>query len=490
MRIDTISRYHDMTGDEILRNQEKKLKEHLRYRIYPFSPYYRKLFDDNGIDPSSVNTIADLERIPLTRKEDIMPNEMNLKRYKDFILQPDMEKIKRFWPKQWLLNLKMRQLMGKDVRAEIREEYYPSFMIATSGTTGNNVPFMYTNYDIKLFTDAYCSLIDQLDVDMDWVLLNVFPFAPHLAFTFVYWANLGSPIRMFHTGGGSVTSTVKTLDVIKAVDANVIVGIPSYIYHLLNRAKSEDRDLSGIKMLLTAGEKLSGATRARLEEILTSQGATDFRIVDVFGTTEMRDAYAECTPGSGVFHIHPNIHIAEMVDPETGKQMKPGESGSLAITNIDGRGTQVVRFLIGDVFEGGIQYGKCELCGREIPRIVGPIGRMRDYSRKLDLTKVKGTLLNLNIFYDLIPAIEGVVEWQVCIEKRNNDPSEMDLLKINIAPDKGVKKKELARKVKDAVNDAIEINAVVDTSFTSDKLFERMGGKLKAQRIVDLRPER
>jgi phenylacetate-coenzyme A ligase PaaK-like adenylate-forming protein len=239
--------------------------------------------------------------------------------------------------------------------------------------------------------------------------------------------------------------------------------------------------------VVTAGEKLTMSTRKRIAEMLVDRGSTDFKIFDVYGTTEMRDAYPECTPGKGVFHVHPNIHICEIVDPETGKQKKEGESGALAVTNIDGRGTVVCRFLIGDVFEGGIRYGKCPHCGREGPRLVGPIGRIRDYHRNLELTNVKGTLLNLNTFYDIIPAIEGIDEWQVSIEKRNNDPSDLDVIRIKVAPKKGVNREDLQKEIKNKVNDSIEINPVVDVHYKMDDLFEDMGGKIKVQRIVDRR---
>lgn len=478
-----------MSSEEITRIQEKKLRDFIRYQLYPFSPFYRKHFDHNDIDPRSIQTLKDLEKIPLTRKEDIMPGPKDPKKYKDLILQPDLEKITKFWPKTRLFRLKLQDLTGRDLNEELAREYYPNFMIATSTTTGNNVPFMFSLRDVKQFSNAFVSVKDVVGLKDDWVVLNTFPFAPHLAFVFAYWVNLHSTLRIFHTGGGGVTSTEKTLDVIEMVDANVLLGAPSYIHHLLRKAQDARKDLSSVKLLLTAGEKLTPGMRKKISGILEDLGAKDVDIFDVYGTTEMRDAFSECTPGSGVYHIHPNIHIAEIVDPDTGKQMRPGRKGALAVTNIDGRGSVVCRYLIGDIFEGGIHYGKCPHCGSNTPRLVGPIGRIGDYSKKMDLANMKGTLLNLNTFYDILPGMDGILEWQVSIEKRNDDPSNLDVLKINIAPAKGVKKKELSERVRRKINDSMEITAKVDTSFDEDKLFERMGGKSKPHRIVDNRPK-
>ncbi|MGA1819966.1 MAG: phenylacetate--CoA ligase family protein [Thermoplasmatota archaeon] len=485
---DPIERYSEMNGSEILRNQERKLRDYIRYQLYPFSSFYRKLFDQHGIDPNSIETIKDLERIPLTRKEDIMPDEDDPKRYTGFILRPDLERIKKHWPRSRLMGLKLKDIWKGNVEEMLRAEYYPTFMIATSGTTGNNIPFMYTRRDIEQFSNMYQALQTVTEIDPDWVIMNLFPFAPHLAFNVVFFVNLNSNLRMFHTGGGSVTSTKKTLEVMGMVDANVLIGVPSYLYHLLKKAQEQKADLSPVKLVVCAGEKLTFSTRKRMNEMLEECGARGFKIFDVYGTTEMRDALPECMPGSGVYHVHPNMHICEMVDERTGMQKKPGERGALAVTYIDGRGTVVCRFLVGDIFEGGIQFGRCPHCGAEGPRLVGPIGRIDDYSEKVNLAKVKGTLLNLNVFYDIMPTIDGVEEWQVVLQKRNDDPSDLDVLKVNVAPRKGAKKKDLVERVTKRIVDAVEIKPVVDTGFTMDSLFERMGGSMKAKRIVDARP--
>ncbi len=308
-----------------------------------------------------------------------------------------------------------------------------------------------------------------------------FPFAPHLTFIFLYWVNIDSTLRIFHTD--AVGSTRKTLDTIIQVDANCLIGNPSYIYHLLRKAQERKTDLSFVKMILMSGEKLTRSARGRIEEMLKERGAVDPQIFDVYSATEMRDAYPECKPGSGVYHIHPHLHICEIVDQDTGKQKKPGESGALAVTYIDGRGTVVCRYLMGDMFEGGIQYGTCPHCGREGPRLVGPIGRIRDHSRSIDMTKV-----DLNVFYDLMPTIKGVDEWQISLEKRNNDPSDLDILKINVAGKKGVKKADLEKEIKDKIKDALGIDPVVDTHFKMNELFKKMGPKISVLRIVDNRP--
>lgn len=50
--------------------QEKKLREMLP-RLYNNSPFYRRKLDDAGVDPYSIKTITDLERLPFTTKSEL-----------------------------------------------------------------------------------------------------------------------------------------------------------------------------------------------------------------------------------------------------------------------------------------------------------------------------------------------------------------------------------------------------------------------------------
>ena len=55
------------------RLQEKKLRHFVRRHLYPFSPHYRRVFDEAGIDPRSIRTLDDLRRVPLSSKADLVP---------------------------------------------------------------------------------------------------------------------------------------------------------------------------------------------------------------------------------------------------------------------------------------------------------------------------------------------------------------------------------------------------------------------------------
>jgi len=477
-----------MGREEIRKMQEKKLRAFFREQIF-FSPYYRAKMKELKLDPSSIRSIRDLQKLPLTTKKDIAPDAEDPERYKKFILQPTEELIRAHWPKGKLLRLAAKKATGADVQDGLQEEYLPCHMIATSGTTGVNVPFMYSKYDLELFGKSFVRSGNIVGIPRDVRIMNLFPFAPHLAFYFALMAGQRAGWFMYHTGGGAVTPTSKSVELAQKLKVNAFSGIPSYIYHMSLKALEAGAKFDSLKFILTAGERFPDALKCKMEKLFTELGSPNVRVHDVYGTTEMRTACPECTPHTDNFHIHPELFIYELVDPKTGEQVNEGERGTLAVTSIDGRGTIVVRYLIGDIFEKGYETERCEHCGSSLPRLCGPIGRIKDYDEHLQLTKIKGNLVNLYNFHEILPAMEAVEEWQVVIAKRNNDPYEVDELTINITPKRGANVQEISKAICEKIQSVMEIRPKVEVYPRSEVLFDQMGGQIKPKRILDSRPK-
>ena len=99
-----------LTRNELRELQNRKLAHFIRNYIYPFSPHYRKLFDEHKIKPDLIRTTQDLKHIPFTSKSDFVNHETGTGRFKEFVLQPDKDKIKQFWPLE-----KKLALLGKKI---------------------------------------------------------------------------------------------------------------------------------------------------------------------------------------------------------------------------------------------------------------------------------------------------------------------------------------------------------------------------------------
>ena len=95
-------RMHRMPRAEQRAMQDALLQRYVREYLYPFSPYYRALFDEAGVKPEQLRTVDDLRRVPLSRKQDLLPTADDPQRFKKFILQPDAASLKAAWPLQRL----------------------------------------------------------------------------------------------------------------------------------------------------------------------------------------------------------------------------------------------------------------------------------------------------------------------------------------------------------------------------------------------------
>ena len=103
------------------------------------------------------------------------------------------------------------------------------------------------------------------------------------------------------------------------------------------------------------------------------------------------------------------------------------------------------------------------------------------------MTKIKGTIVNLNAFFDLLN-LKEVEEWQVEIRKKNNDPYELDELIVYIASKKNVDFAKLKAKLKNLLMEELEITPEI-VKVELKELLDRLGmeTELKERRIVDNR---
>ena len=131
----------------------------------------------------------------------------------------------------------------------------------------------------------------------------------------------------------------------------------------------------------------------------------------------------------------------------------------------------------------------CPHCGRTVPRISSDITRVSNI-KEFNLTKIKGTLVNLNNLCSVLADAPGVAEWQIEIRKKDNDPHEMDELVIYISPSDGTATDKLQQDISAQVLADTEIrpNAIIFLPLRELLLKLGMETEMKEKRIVDSRP--
>ncbi|MCB1208803.1 MAG: AMP-binding protein [Verrucomicrobiales bacterium] len=476
------------TPPEVWREwQLRQLRHYLTHRVIPFSTHYQRVFAEHGINPRDLRSWDDWAAVPFTSKTDLtVPREEQ----RGFVLIPNEAALRRE-PAMWWQVLTHGHAGARDAADD---EFRPVLLTSTTGRSSDPVPFLYTKHDLANLDKAGHRLMECGATQRDFRHMNLFPFAPHLAFWQAHHAGMAFGTFMLSTGGGKTLGTDGNIALIEKIAPEVLIGMPTFIYHVLREAAESGRRWTNLKRLVLGGEKVADGLRARLRELATRLGSPDVAVMATYGFTEAKMAFCECptppgTGGSG-YHLSPDLGLIELVDPVTGRPVADGQGGEIVFTPLDARGTVVMRYRTGDVAEGGLTWSPCPYCGRTCPRLLGPISRVSEV-REMHLDKLKGTLVNFNLLEHLLDDQRGIAAWQIELRKRNDDPLDVDEIHLHVTPEPGVSEEDITAMVRRRFLEVTELRPnVID--FQEIAELRRMigiGQQLKEQKIIDNRPK-
>src|SRR5881394_919565 len=323
-------------------------------------------------------------------------------------------------------------------------------------------------------------------------LMNLFPYAPHLAFWQTHYGGAAFGVFTASTGGGKVMGTEGNLRLMGKIKPDVLIGMPTFIYHVLHQAVEQEMRFENLRRIVLGGEKVPDGMRRKLALLAAELGADETDIVATYGFTEAKMAWGEC-PGEGdeapgSYHLYSDLGIFEVINPQTGEALPPGNSGELVFTPLDARGTVVLRYRTGDFIDGGLVYEPCPRCGRRTPRLVGNISRSSEV-KEMRLDKIKGTLVDFNQLDQVLDDAEHIGAWQLELRKRNDDPLEVDELILHIERTGTVREDKLVRDLNNCFVAKTEIhpNRIVFHDADEMRELQGVGVQLKEQKIVDNR---
>ncbi len=240
-------------------------------------------------------------------------------------------------------------------------QYHESF-----GTTGAVVSSWLTKNDF----DEYACQINQsaLNFGPEDLLVNKFPYAISVPAHIVKLAaqNRGACV----VSASSLTPVcpyTRTLDLMAKLKATVLMCLPteatlmSAAAVVMGMDPKRDFNLRGIG---AAGELLTDARRRRIEELWGC------KVYNFYGTTETGNIASDCSEGK--MHLAWDHFLCEVLDEETLKPVPPGEEGMPVITTLTREAMPLIRYVITDRIR--LQHDhKCP-CGRKSP-IVHHYGR-------------------------------------------------------------------------------------------------------------------
>lgn len=482
-------RWQQLPEATVRRLQAEQLRRYLRTVVLPFSAPYGEMFRAHGLTADSIRTLEDWQRVPFTTKTDLLSTAENPQRFKDFILVPDPKVLTRRPGTIWRALSRGRVA----VNAEFESEFRPIFMTATTGRSAEPTAFLYTQRDLTHLATAGRRLAALCAIRREDRVLNTFPFAPHLAFWLAHYAGTAAGILTLSSGGGKVMGTDGTIRQLRKFKPDVLIGIPTFVYHLLHQAVAEGVRCENLRRIVLGGEKVSDGLRQKLRDLAAELGAPNVSVVATYGFTEAKLAWVECPfphdQPSGGYHLHPDLGIMEVIDPQTGATLPPGQPGELVFTPLDARGSVVLRYRTGDFIDGGLTYEPCPYCGRSLPRLVGNISR-RSEVKAMNFDKLKGTLVDFNELEHVLDDAPHIGAWQVELRKVHDDPLELDEIILHVHKLNGADETQLSRELSARCFTHLEIrpNRIQFHDAENIRRLQGVGVLLKEQKLVDHRP--
>ncbi|HMN42966.1 MAG TPA: hypothetical protein PKE27_00195 [Povalibacter sp.] len=124
------------------------------------------------------------------------------------------------------------------------------------------------------------------------------------------------------------------------------------------------------------------------QERVVIERAFGCKVINRYGCEEVGLIAAECEIHDG---MHLNIeHLVIEVLREDGSPTAPGEEGVIVVTDLLNRAMPMIRYRVEDV--GVLSERHCT-CGRQLPLLEKLVGRVADYLKKADGSRVAGVSL-------------------------------------------------------------------------------------------------
>jgi len=375
----TTTREETLSAEAIADLQEAAWAEAYRY-AFARSPFYREHLNRAGLTATDRPRLAELGRIPPIDKS---------------VLSEQSEAF---------LCVPRRKVVD---------------VVTTSGSTGQPLVYLLTERDLRRLAlnehhSFRCAGLSRSDTVVLAVTLDRC-FMAGMAY-FLGLRRLGCAIARV----GPATP-VMHLDLLRRVQATAIVGVPSFLGLLADKAAETGVSLAGlgVRTVVCIGEPIRNDDLTLNRTGAAIEQRWDAKAFSTYGITELASSLCECPAGQGG-HLHPELLYLEALD-EAGDPVPDGQVGELTATTFGVEAMPLIRYRTGDF--AAIHRAPCA-CGRHSLR-VGPI-----VGRKGHKLKLKGTTIfpaTLQAVLDTVPEVASFV----ILARRESDLS--DAVEVRVA---------------------------------------------------------
>ena len=319
-----------MPQEDLRHLQLNRLKKTIR--LAANAPYYKKVFEEYGITPDTIQTIDDIQKLPFTTKADMRAN--------------------------YPFGLVAGNLKEDGVRIH-----------SSSGTTGTPTVIVHSQHDLDSWANLVARCLYMVGIRKTDVFQNSSGYGMFTGgLGFQYGAERLGALTVPAAAGNSK----RQIKFITDFHTTALHAIPSYAIRLAEVFLEEGIDPvhSSLKTLVIGAEPHTDEQRKKIERML------GVKAYNSYGMTEMNGPGVafECTEQNGM-HFWEDCYLVEIIDPETGKHVPNGEIGELVLTTLDREMMPLIRYRTRDLTR--ILPGTCP-CGRTHLRIDRIKGRSDD----------------------------------------------------------------------------------------------------------------
>ncbi|MDV0447126.1 Phenylacetate-coenzyme A ligase [Methanosarcinaceae archaeon Ag5] len=420
-----------MNRKEMNELQLKRLQKSAK-TVYQNVPFYRRRFDELGVKPEDIKTLADISKLPQTTKYDFTDN------YPYGLFAAPMEDIIRIH--------------------------------SSSGTSGKPKVVGYTKNDIDIWADLLARNFTMVGINKHDIFQNSVNYG-------LFTGGLGIHNGIERVGATAVPAgtgnTLRQLEMMIDFGVTAIHCTPSYALYLAETAVENDLvDKLKLKTGCLGAEAWSDNMRKSIEEMLNIKAYDSYGLSEMFGP----GIAFECPEQNGM-HIWDDHFFVEVLD-KNGEQVSEGEKGELVLTSLTKEGLISIRYRTGDITRLLEPECSCGRCSTRISRLIG---------RADDMITVRGINVYPTQIQDVISKIPEVTNQFQIILTRNN--KRLDEMTVQVELQKDAFTDDLLKLDRIQKNVVAQLMNVLNVRTTVELLefgsIERTGGKSK--RIIDKR---
>ena len=423
-----------LTRIELEALQLERLQKQLAY-VYEKSSFYRRKFDEAKIKPKDIRSLADIDGIPFTVKEELRESQAKYPPWGDFPCIPPEEGVRVF---------------------------------QTTGTTGIPVKILLNKKDWYVhFYEQFMHFMHGYGIKKSDVLFVPFGYSLYIAWWGFQAALEQAGVMIVPGGAQSSQDRVKN---VFEWGATVVCGTPTYLLYLGDMSVHMGMPLknSAVRVVVAAGEPGANvpSTKRAIEELW---GA---KCYDDIGSTEISNFGFECVAQKGT-HVIETMFYAECLDPESLRPVAPGEVGELVLTNLCTESVPLIRYRMKDLVRFSME--PCD-CGRTFLRLDGGIlGRSDDMFQFAGVNVFPSAIEN---FIREVPEFSN--EYQIVVPKMGSGKR----LKIVVEPcQEGIPEEKMDRAVK-AFVEKFKYRITVTPDVEIVKVGQLPRFELKAKRVI------